>query len=130
MTTATAITQYKKNIILSAPPGKLLIMLYDGAIKNLNAAVQDLKTNDRTGFGVHLSKSQAIISELLSSLDMKVGGEIAKKLENLYLFIINQLTEANIKCTDNGIMHSLHILKTLKEGWIDAIKKTSTNHAV
>ncbi|MFH2000033.1 MAG: flagellar export chaperone FliS [Planctomycetota bacterium] len=129
MTTATAIERYKKNIILSAPPGKLLLMLYDGAIKNMNTAVQKLKENDRAGFSLHIGKGQAIISELLSSLDMKIGGEIAKNLENLYLFVINQLTESNIKCTDKGIVHALHIIRTLKDGWHEAIKKTSNEHA-
>jgi len=124
MTGHAVIEQYQRNAIISAPPERLLIMLYDGALRNLNLSLRKLSAGDRAGFSLNLGRVQAIVGELLNCLDVKAGKEIGKNLERLYLFVIDRLIEANLKCDGTGIQHSIHILKTLKEGWEHAVRQT------
>ena len=119
------LNRYKEDSIVTAPREKLLLMLYDGALRNLNIASKCLANNNRAGFGHHIGKGQAIIAELLNSLDHDVGGKVTKNLEKLYLYIIDRLIEANLSSATKGLDDSVGILKTLKEGWDDAIQQTS-----
>jgi flagellar protein FliS len=125
MTQNTLIKNYKKDAVLSAPPGKLMLMLYDGALQNLNHSLRALEKGDRPSFGLYLRKGQAIIAELLNTLDHKVAGDIPRNLEKLYLFVIDRLTQSNLERNSAGVEDSIRILKTLKEGWDDAVSQTA-----
>jgi flagellar protein FliS len=129
MTAQTVVSQYRNDAVRSAPPEKLLLMLYDGAIRNLNMALKKLESGDRAGFSLHLGKGQAIVAELMNSLDSKAAGEIGKNLEKLYMFIIDRLIDSNLKCKGKGIDESIHVMKTLKEGWEDAVRQVSEQSA-
>ena len=117
MTVTAILNQYRENAIFSAPPSKLVIMLYDGALKHLNASVTYLEQNDRALFGAHLGKANGIVVELLSSLDHDVAEDISRNLEKLYLFVIDRITQANISLDPAGLKDSIRILTTLREGW-------------
>ena len=129
MPAITLLNRYKEDTIITAPREKLLLMLYEGALRNLNIASKCLEKNNRAGFGFHIGKGQAIIAELLNSLDHDVGGEITRNLEKLYLFIIDRLIKANLSNAGRGVNESVRILETLKEGWTDAIQQTSGQDA-
>ncbi|MHC4943622.1 MAG: flagellar export chaperone FliS [Planctomycetota bacterium] len=129
MTAQSVISQYKKDTIVSAPPERLLLMLYDGAIRNLNLALKKLEAGDRAGFSLHLGKGQAIVAELMNSLDAKAAGKIGENLEKLYIFIIDRLIESNLQCKGKGISDSVHVMKTLKEGWEDAVRQINEQPA-
>jgi len=124
MTATMAIDQYKKDAVISAPPERIVLMLYDGAMRHMNLALKKLKSGDRSGYSQHLSKGQAIVAELVNSLDAKLGGEVGKNLERLYLYIIDRLIEANLNGQGQAISDCIRIMKTLKEGWEDAIRQT------
>jgi flagellar protein FliS len=124
MTMTAMLNTYKEDAIISAPKEKLLLMLYDGALKNLKRAVQMLEENNGSSFGVYIGKGQAIVAELLNSLNHEVGGEISKNLERLYLYIIDRLLSANLNRKTDGIHESIQIMSTLKEGWEHAVQKT------
>ena len=94
-----AAKRYKKRQIESATPGQLVVLLYEGAVDHLNRAELSYK---ETGperiekFHNSLIACQNIISELMVSLDMEKGGEIAKNLFRLYEYINNRLIDANL----------------------------------
>ena len=70
-------------------------MLYEGCIKFLRIAkirMQEKKSEK----GKSISKALAIIAELINTLDHEVGGQLSVDLENLYMFIMDKLIEANI----------------------------------
>ncbi len=118
--------QYKETKIATANQGKLIVMLYDGAIKFLNIAMENLdsaKTYDVAN--TNIIKAQDIITELLLSLNMKEGGEISGNLFNLYLYFKKQLLEANIKKDRELLKPVLDNLKTLRDAW----DKISANEA-
>lgn len=110
--------QYKETQVTTANQGKLIVMLYDGAIKFLNIAIENLdtpKTYDVAN--TNIIKAQDIITELLLSLNMAEGGEIAKNLFDLYMFFKKQLLEANIAKKADMIIPVITHLKELREAW-------------
>lgn len=111
--------QYKRMQVETASPGRLLIMLYDGALKNLRLAQESIvqkKTNQAHNY---LIKAQNIVMELNLDLNMDAG-EIAMHLRGLYVYIHKRLVEANVKKDADIIQESIDLLTELKEAW-DAI---------
>ena len=120
MTYAQAAATYQRNSILTASPGKLVKMLYDGAIKNLEKSrigLTDTKTSRSPEVGQSLSRAMGILGELRASLDHAAGGEIAKDLDRLYEYSLDQLSQANLMRTPTGVTNALQVMRTLKEGW-------------
>jgi flagellar protein FliS len=114
---------YQRQAILTASPEKLIKLLYDGAIRFLERAklgLSDPSTARSAGVGEALGRSLAIVSELRTSLDHERGGEISQQLESLYEYCTDQLTQANVERTPEGVENALRVLRTVKEGW-DAI---------
>ncbi len=121
---------YKRKQIESATPVQLIILLYDGAIDYLNhaeASLQDNSVQSIETYHNNLIKAQDIITELISSLDMERGGEIAKNLHQLYDFIHYKLVDVNIS-KDIKTLHDVKdILNNLKEAWIEIAKKEQSH---
>lgn len=118
-----AYSAYQKNNISTASQGRLVVLLYEGAIKHLVAAKSlfkddnKLKPNQIEEFGLHIQKTQAIITELQVSLDMEKGGEIAKNLMSLYLFFNEELLSANINQDKEKIDSVLKMISDLAQAW-------------
>ena len=89
--------QYQQAQFATVDRGQLLLMMFDGAQRFLSQAEQRLPADDVAGFVTALGRSQAIIAELLSTLDHQRGGEIARNLDRLYRFLLDHLVEANMK---------------------------------
>ena len=92
----SAHSTYKSVQVTTTDRGRLLLMMYEGAIKFLKQAKMGLEDNDLPKFCRFLSKGQAIIAELMNTLDFEKGGKIAKDLDRLYDFMLFYLTEANL----------------------------------
>lgn len=115
-------SQYQKTQVTTASRGKILLMLYEGAIRftrQAHTAMQQKKIAEK---GKYISKATAILSELMATLDFKAGGQLAVDLENLYVFMIDKLIEANIKNDPECLEHVERWLKTLYEGWKDVVE--------
>ena len=111
---------YKETNIRTASQGKLIIMLYDEAIRQLTLAIQELGKQSRKLDIVHnaVVKAQDVITELTASLDFEKGGEIAKNLLGLYLFFNRQLMEANVRKDAKPMEDVRKLLGELREAWI------------
>jgi len=119
-----SINQYKRTEVTTADQGKLILMMYDGAIKFVEIAKNKLRENDMAGKGIYISKAQGIISELMASLNMEGGGEIALSLEKLYAFMNRQLRIANVNKDIKPLDIVLKILKELRDAWGRIIEKS------
>jgi flagellar protein FliS len=120
MSYAQAAATYQRNAVMTASPEKLVKMLYDGAIKNLEqarAGIEDPQTARSQEVGNALSKAMGIIGELRASLDHAAGGDISRNLDSLYEFSLDQLSKANLERSADGVIASLQVMRTLKEGW-------------
>jgi len=119
LNTTNPVKSYKETQIKTATPGKLILMLYDGAIRQLNQAVEDLEVQDRRYDRISnsLIKAQDIITELMISLDFDRGGEIARNLFALYVFMNGRLLDANIRKDPAPLQDVKRMLTELREAW-------------
>ncbi len=114
--------KYKATSIQSASREKLLLMMYEGAIKFVKLAIAAVEKKDIASRGENIGRAFDIVLELNNTLDHKVGdGELAKQLEQLYMFITDQFTKANINNDAKPLQEALKILETLYQGWKQAV---------
>jgi flagellar protein FliS len=109
--------RYLETAVETAHPARLVVMLYDGAIRFLNGAEDAMKSADYERQNHFIIKAQRIVAELMSSLDMHKGAHIAENLLNLYAYIYNQLIEANLGDQVEVIGHVRQLLQELREAW-------------
>lgn len=111
------IAAYQDNTITTQSRGRLIVMLYDGAIKFMRLAIKELEANNYEAKGSYINKAQDIINELNAVLDMDAGGEIATNLRKLYCFMSKRLSEANIKRDPQMIRDVIKLMEELNQGW-------------
>jgi len=110
-------TAYLESRVLSASPLELINILYEYAIRYVEAAQEDLARGDIRGRSKAISKAMAIIGELQGSLDHSAGGEIATNLARLYLYMLERLMTANRKQEAAPLAEVESLLKTLGRAW-------------
>lgn len=118
-----AYSAYQKTNVSTASQGRLIVLLYEGAIKQLTMAMSYIDENNKINprdiekYGICLQKVQAIITELQVSLDMEKGGDIAKNLMALYVFFNEELVQASIS-KDKGKLQSVwNMMNELAQSW-------------
>ncbi len=109
--------RYLQTAVETAHPARLVVMLYDGALRFLNLAVEAIEQRNYEQQNLYLQKAQRILSELISSLDFAQGGEIAENLFQLYTYLYNQLVQANISDDKAKVQHAIALLSELREAW-------------
>lgn len=117
--------QYQYNSIMSASPERLLIMLFDGALKFVKLAQRDIKEKNIEGSNYNLTRAQDIITELDQSLDMNY--EVSENLSEVYDFLYQKLVDANIKKDAQTLEIVEAMLIDLKETWSQALNVLKKN---
>jgi flagellar protein FliS len=112
--------QYKQQSAMTASPGELTLMLYDGCIKDLKLAKMHIGTKDYNKSNDVLQKAQAIICELMRSLDMRY--DLSKQLMQLYDFLLDTLVWANVKKDTTKIDDALDLVTELRDTWQQAVR--------
>ena len=121
--------QYKQMAIKTANRGQLLIMLYEAAIQNVKKATTATENKEYSKKGAAIGKAHDIINELLNTLDFEVGGNIARDLERLYNFMIEQLVKANVENSTEKLKSVQKLLETLLGAWREAINQVNKGTA-
>ncbi|MEW6709210.1 MAG: flagellar export chaperone FliS [Candidatus Riflebacteria bacterium] len=114
---------YRKTQIETASPEMLILMLYDGAIKFIGQAEIAFEDKNIEQISNMLLRIQAIFTELLTALDKEKGGEIAVNLERLYVFFLEQLSEANVKKDPKPLQDIKPLIINLRNTWEQAMQK-------
>ena len=112
-----AIQTYQEHAVTTQTRGRLVVLLYDGAIKFLEQAKRELAAGHFAEKGTYINKALAILNELDACLDMEKGGEVAANLRRLYQFMIRHLNEANVQRDAQRIQDVIDCLQDLNEGW-------------
>jgi flagellar protein FliS len=117
-------SQYNNDAILSASPVRLLTMLYDRLLLDLNRAELAHSQYDWPVVSSNLLHAQAIISELRSSLKVELwdGGD---KLLALYNYCNGLLITANVRRDAAGIREAVELLEPLRQAWHEAAGQLS-----
>jgi len=123
MTASKAYEEYKKTQIETASQGKLVLMLYDGVIKFCHQAIDAIKTKKYDKANNAIIRAEDIITELLLALDYDKGKDIAKKLASIYVYLNQQLLEANITKTIEPIELVIKLMGELRESWEKILQK-------
>ena len=109
--------KYKVSQIETADSGKLIVILYEEAIRSINVAMDKMHYKTYDLVNSNLIKAIDIVSELRNSLDMKAGGEIAERLDAIYEYLLRELKKANIEKNAKPLEHVKKILVDLLASW-------------
>ncbi|MBW1709077.1 MAG: flagellar export chaperone FliS [Deltaproteobacteria bacterium] len=115
--------QYKRTQVTTVDKGRLIVLLYEGAIKFIRQAKECSQAKDFEGKANNINRAMDIIAELNHSLNMKEGGEISANLRKLYLFISDQLLKSKINNDIKSMDDVVQILNTLLEAWNEVVNK-------
>ena len=108
---------YQETAVTTQNRGRLIVMLYDGAIKFLRQAIVDIGRNDFEAKGKHIARAQDIIYELNTVLDLEKGGQVAQNLRSLYNFMQRHLSQANIRKDTQMLQEVIGMLEELNQSW-------------
>jgi len=123
------LSAYRETSIKTASSSKLVLMLYDEALKQMDLAASLLEEKSKQYDAVNraIIKSHDLITELMVSLDFEKGGEIAENLFSLYMFFNQQLMNANVNKDPQPIKNVHKMVSELREAWAEIIKNPSSS---
>ena len=124
MAGAHAYNAYKRLDIETASQGKLIVMLFNGAIVRAEEARKALEAGDNNGTHQKLLRAQDIVAELRSALNMDAG-ELAQNLDSVYEYAHHLLVQANIKKQPKPIDQAIQVLTEMRNTWRDLFEKVA-----
>jgi flagellar secretion chaperone FliS len=118
---------YQAQSVLTASPGQLILMLYDGALRFLTHARDALEAPEHTPrrieiVNTNLLKAQNIIAELQASLNHEAGGDYSANLDRLYDYYLRRLLEANLKKKVEPVIEVEGLVRQLRDGWAEMLR--------
>lgn len=122
MVTPYGARNYFRTQVESASPMELVAMLYDGGVREADAAHEAMVSGNIPARRTAMNKLMAIIAELQNTLDMTKGGRIAEELDNLYTYMLSLLLKAITEQDARPIDEVRKLLATLADGWREAAR--------
>ncbi len=110
------IHHYRETQIKTASRGKLVVLLYDGLIRFLDIALENLPEKRYDIVNTNILKAQDILSELILSLNMEAG-EVSQKLLSIYSFLNMKLIDGNMKKDTEAIKFVRRMCGELRDAW-------------
>jgi flagellar protein FliS len=127
MNTADSRNPYRQIATQTAPPGQLVLMLFDGALNSLERALTGFECTDpgEKNMTVHnnLRRAVDIIRHLNHSLNLEAGGKLAETLRGLYYYFDQRIVESNLSKKREGVDEVIGHLKGLRDAWADMLAK-------
>ncbi|MBJ7470436.1 MAG: flagellar export chaperone FliS [Solirubrobacteraceae bacterium] len=108
---------YRESAVMTASPAQLVVMLYDGAGKFLRQAIAMFEHAEIAKAGIAIGRAQAIVEELFATLDIERGGEIASRLQGIYVFCLSEMADARIEAKPDRLHEVTRLLGELRESW-------------
>ena len=131
MQTIDRLKSYTRVAAQTAPPGVLILMLFDRALRSLETALEGFAFDDprKRNETIHnnLRRAVDIIRLLNNSLNLQEGGELAGTLRNLYLYLEERLVKSNLKKNRDGIDEVIRHLRPLREAWAEMLNNLGQN---
>lgn len=124
MSAAAQYNAYKRVDVETSSQGKLIVMLFNGAIQRAEEAKRQLAKGRTDGVHNNLLRAQDIVAELRNALDMKVA--IAKQLDRIYEYFQHLLIKANIRKDSTPLDEVISHLTAMRNTWQEAFAKAAT----
>ena len=121
---------YRQTQAQTAAPGELVVMLYRGAVRFVSSAIEAIEARDIARAHTNLVRAQAIIAELSATLDLARGGEIARNLQAIYLYLNQRLIDANLRKDASSAREVERLLRELLPAWEQAARQPAAAVAV
>jgi len=109
--------QYRQTQVSTVDKGRLIVLLYEGAIKFLRDAIKAQEQGDIPAKANFINRALDIISELSQSLNMQEGGDIAANLKRIYLFWTDHLLKAKVSRDSKAMEDVIEMMSSLIEAW-------------
>ena len=119
----TGYAAYANNKVMTASPAELTLMLYDGAIKFCNIAIRAIEEGDVEKAHNNIVKVENIIDEFRATLNHKYA--VAEDFENVYVYLRERLSLANMKKDKEILEEVLKHLRTMRDTWKEGMKETN-----
>lgn len=118
---------YKETKVKTSSQGQIIVMLYDGALRNMDAAIDIMERGEKRLDAVNASitKTRDIVTELICSLDMENGGAFAERMFALYMWFNQQLLEANLNKDAAQVKAVRALMADLRDAWAQIIGRTN-----
>jgi flagellar secretion chaperone FliS len=117
------IQSYRKTNVITSDPGRLIIMCYEGAIDSLKLTKEKMREKNYEKKAKAIIKAQDIIHELLCSLDLEKGGEIANNLSGLYNYMLKRILHGDVNRDMGAIDEVIGMLNELLSAWQEVASK-------
>ncbi|OIQ59588.1 flagellar protein FliS [Moorella thermoacetica] len=117
---------YQQNQVQTLSQEKLVLMLYDGALRFCRQGLVAMEQKDYAAVSNNLGRAEDILSELMATLNRDVG-DIAENLYKLYDFMYRHLVQANVKKSVKMINEVIELLQQLRDTWEEATKIYQTH---
>jgi flagellar secretion chaperone FliS len=119
---------YRQADVSTADQGKLILMVYDHCIKWVHKAEEELATGKLERMARAVQRAQSGLTELMCTLNMEKGGEIARNLFRLYDFYSRHLTSAIRERSVRHLHDIIRMMGRLREAWVIAIENVRRDH--
>ena len=123
--TQAALARYGAVKVTTANPGQILLMLYDGLLRFLRDAQAAMTAKDRKRAGERISRSHAILAELLGSLDVAQAPVLCQHLQGLYSFCMRHIVRANLEQDPDKLGEVIVLLSPLRDAWMTAVTEVA-----
>ncbi len=111
------IGNYQRTRIVTADPGKLVLLCYEEAISHLRMARDFALANDQEAKAKAMQTALDILHELMQSLDFERGGEIARNLKALYSYMVRRILDGDIHKDLKAFDEVIGLLEEMEEAW-------------
>lgn len=127
--TAQKTNAYLRAQILTAPPEKLQLMLYEGAIRFATQSKEKIRQRDYEASCELLVRAQNIVLELICALRPERDDLLCKRMASVYTFIYRRLVEANVHHDTAAVDDAVSILSIQRDIWLDLLDKLAEERA-
>lgn len=122
---------YRESSILTASPGQLILLMFDGALRSMalaRVALERPKSDFRRieVINKELLKAQAILGELRRNLNHDAGGEFSARMDGLYAYYIRRLIEANMRKEMAPLVEVEKLLTVVRDAWAEMLRTQVT----
>lgn len=111
---------YKQNSVQTASPAALTLMLYEGAIRFCNTALESMDAGNIEKTNENIKKAQNIIVEFRATLDFKYP--VANDFDVIYDYIYRRLVEADMKKDKAILEEALRYIKEMRDTWKEVMR--------
>ena len=123
MQTSSSVRSYRAADVLSATPGRLLLITFDALIAALTRARVGTTMADAGVAGSGLERARLLVGELLATLNREAGGDLADRLAAIYVFLLSDLATLAIAPDAGRLARHTELVRELRDAFAVAAEQ-------